>query len=276
MSLTTSSTSKMSVDSSQSLQSQDESLDIPKTFCESCNLEFSDSVHYKRHLPCRFEVNDEKLAENPTALKLCPPLDRDNIPKILQHLAESDFVDLCISQNWCCQDVWPLVFVGPVRSGSSLLSQYTAHKRSIDILKRYLSVRKEITIPRCIILEDPKNRIRALLGGQLLLPPSDVFDSITTDDSYIVTKSQQAGGGGDGDGDDSSSSDEDEEDHDDNDENEDSDDFEEVVTHSHQAPPQTFAALGTFQDIQHLLPHAGPGAFDPGVDGEGKRMKSLS
>ena len=275
MSLPTSSTSQISVDSSQSLQSQDESLDVPKTFCMSCNHEFSASTHYNSHQPCRFEVNDETLAKNPPALKLCPPLDRANVPKILQHLAESDFVDLCISQNWCCQGVWPLVFVGPVRSGSNLLSKYTAHQRSIDILKRYLSVRKMITIPRCIILEDQNNGIKSLLTGQLLLPPSNGFDTITTDDSYIVTKSQQAGGGGDGGGDDdSSSSDEDEESHD---ENEDSEDFDEddVITHSHQPQPQMFAAQGTFQAIQHLLPHAGPGAFDPGVDGEGKIIKKI-
>ena len=209
-------------------------------------------------------------------MKLCPPLDRANVPKILQHLAESDFVDLCISQNWCCQGVWPLVFVGPVRSGSSLLSQYTAHQRSIDILKRYLLVRKSISIPRCILIEDSKNGIRSLLTGHLLQPPSDVFDSISTADSYIITKSQQGGAGGDGGGDDdSSSSDEDEESHD---ENEDSDDFEDddVITHSNQPQPQMFAAHGTFQDIQHLLPHAGPGSFHPGVDGEGEIIIKIS
>ena len=203
MSLPTSSTS-MSVDSSQSLQSPDETVDFPKTFCSSCNVSFSDSAHYRKHLPCRFEVTDEKLAKNATVLKLSPPLDRANVPKILQHLAESDFVDLCISQNWCCKDVWPLVFVGPVRAGSSLLSQYTANRRSIDILKRYLSVSKSISIPRCILIEDSKNGIRSLLTGHLLQPPSDVFDSISTADSYIITRSQPRGG--DGGGDDSSSS----------------------------------------------------------------------
>ena len=287
LSLPTSSTSKMSVDSSQSFQSQDD--DVPKTFCLSCNHQFASSATYNKHLPCRYEVNEEKLAKNSTALKLCPPLDRENIPQILQHLADSDFVDLCISQNWCCKDVWPLVFPGPERSGAGILGQYTANKRSYNILKGYLSVRNVITIPRCILIEDSKHGIKSLLTGQLLLPPSNAFHSISTLDSYIVTISQPGGGGqdegepgeghegvtgvvdqdGDGGGDDSSDdgsssvvSDED------SDKSEDSDD-DDVITHSLQPQQQPFATLGTFQDIRHLLPYAGPGAFYPGEDGEG-------
>ena len=297
MSLPTSSASKMSVDSSQSLQSQDESPEVPRTFCLSCNTSFSDSAHHNRHLPCRFEVNEERLAGNPKPLKLSPPLDRDKIPKILQHLAESDFVDLCISQNWCCQDMWPLVFAGPVRSGIGLFGQYTANKWSTDILKRYLSVRNNITIPRCILIEDPKNGIKSLLTGQMLLPPNNKFDLTSTADSYIVTKYLPRGecrdgggdggrdggddgeedggddggdGGDDGDDDDSSSGLDSDDDEESPDVSEDSDDSDDAVTMSRRPQPQPFATLGTFQDIQHLLPYAGPGRFYPGVDGEGE------
>ncbi len=287
MSLPTSSTSKLLVDSSESFQSQDDN-DVPKTFCLSCNQQFTSLATYNKHLPCRFEVNEEKLTKNPRALKLCPPLDRENIPKILQHLAESDFVDLCISQKWCCKDVWPLVFLGPERSAAGILGQYTANKRSFSILKRYLMVRNVITIPRCILIEDSKLGIKSLLTGQLLLPPRDSFHSVTTPDSYIVTKflpGRRYQVGGDGGGDDggdggsdggsvddssdgsSNHSDDDE----DPDMSEDSDDND-AITVSLQAQQQPFAAQGTFQDIRHLLPNAGPGAFDPGVDGEGKRI----
>ena len=283
ISLPPSSTS-MSVDSLQSFQSQDDD-DVPITFCLSCNRQFPSSTAYKKHLPCRYEVTQEKVAKNPTALKLSPPLDRENIPRILQHLAESDFVDLCISQNWCCKDVWPLVFLGPERSAARILDQYTANKKSFNILKRYLLVRKEITLPRCILIEDLDNGIKSLLTGQLLLPPSDVFHTICTADSYIVTKSHPKGqgrdGGGDGgdNGDNSDDSSDDDKDPDksegsdddkDPDKSEDSDD--DAITHMRQPQQQPFAAYGTFQDIRHLLPYAGPGAFDPGVDGEGKRI----
>ena len=211
---------------------------------------------------------------NQKAVKLIPPLERNLVQQILESVMRPHYMDLCRTQNWCCKDVWPLVFVGPERSGSGLFAEYTANSKSTDLLKQYLTSKNVITLPKSILIEDSGNSVKALLSGALLRPSEDLFHIIETEDTYVVTRSSGGGGGDGSDGDGSSDNDDEdgdwfEEDSDKEEDDDDSECDEDVVSHAHQPQQQPFAAMGGFQNIQHLLPHY----FDPGVDGEG--MKKL-
>ena len=282
MSLPTSSASKMSistVESSQSLQTEDETAEDNSLLCSSCNHLFSNKGNYNKHLPCRYEVTQEKLETNPKAIKLCPPLEREAVKKLLQHLTTIGIMELSMTQNWCFADFWPLVFVGSERSGASLFKEYTANIKSIEVLKQFLSIKNEITLPRCILIVDTEVGLTSMLSGSLLRPPDDVFNVIETEGNFIVRRAGaenicggDGDGGGGGDSEDDSDDSEDEDDGDDDLDNDDeSDSDEDCISHAHQPQQHPFATLGGFQNIQHLL----PGNFDPGVDGQGNNKDAI-
>ena len=183
---------------------------------------------------------------------------------------------LAISQNWALQDSWPLVFVGPERSGAGLISEYTANSKSLELLKLFLSFTSVIELPRSILILDPANGINSLLSGSILRPPDECFHITEGENSFFVRKGPEntpgesvvsAGGGG---GDDSDDSDSEEEGWDDDvsDEANSTDDEsdEDSISYAHQPLQNPFATIAGFQDIQHLL----PSNFNPGVDNRGQ------
>ena len=272
MSLPTSSTSKMSistVDSSRSLEVEGEKPGDNPLVCSSCNHQYTNTSSYKRHLPCRYEASKERLQKNENILKLGPPEEKHKVYQLLQHLTCENYIELCITQNWCARDIWPFVFVGAQRSGSGIFDEYTANKQSLYLLKQFLSIKKVISLPKRILIEDTKCDIKSLLSGSLLRPPDEHFTITETEDFYIVTSLGGGGGDGgdgdDGDNDDNDDSSNDESDHDEEKDDEDEDDGD-TMSYARQPQPHPFGALGGFQNIQHLLPRS----FDPGADGQGQ------
>ena len=282
MSIASSSASKMSistVDSSQSILSNDDQLDDNPCWCSSCNHSFSNVSNYNKHVPCRFEVTQEKMETNAEAKKLSPPLQRDVVHKLLQQLSPVDKMKLAISQNWCLQDIWPLVFVGPERSGAGLLREYTANSKSFKLLKMFLSVMTVIELPRSILIVNPENGLNSLLTGSILRPPDESVHVTECEKSFVVRaaglentprKSAAAGDGGGGDDSDGDDGDSEEEGWDDDVSNEDNsiddESNEEFISYAHQPLQNPFATIASFQDIEHLL----PSSFIPGVDNRGQ------
>ena len=217
------------------------------------------------------------MDRNTKARKLSPPLKRDVAQNLLQQLTPVDQMMLAVSQDWSLQDVWPLVFVGPERSGAGLLSEYTANSKSLELLKLFLSVTSVIELPRSILIVDPANGLNSLLSGSILRPPDESFHITESDNSFIVRKVPGSGVSGGGGGDDSSdgddsdhSTDSEEEGWDDDvsDEASSNDDEsdEDSISYARQPLQNPFATIAGFQDIQHLL----PSNFNPGVDNRGQ------
>ena len=158
------------------------------TVCRSCFFQFQDLPGLRRHR-CPF-YHDEALINQLNPLVLRPPLEWADTNKILfRQLAIEDIIQILRNQCWAVKGLYPFVWQGQYRLGRRgsppVLEMLTAGSKSTVLLKKYLKVKKIVSLPKAILLVDEARGIKSLLRADDLKPPPQfVFDE--TQESYII------------------------------------------------------------------------------------------
>ena len=158
------------------------------TRCRSCFFQFQDLPGLRRHR-CPF-YHDAALITQLNPLVLRPPFEWADTSKILyRQLAEEDIIQLLRNQCWAVKGLYPFVWPGQYRLGRRgsppLLEMLTAGSKSTVLLKKYLKVKKTVSLPKAILVIDESRGIKSLLRADDLKPPPQfVFDE--TQESFII------------------------------------------------------------------------------------------
>ena len=103
---------------------------------------------------------------------------------ILSQLTISDKIKMCRLNNWAIPKVWPLVFPGQIRRGSVLpliLTEMTAARESVNILRELLRTEPQISLPKQIIIIDEAENIQSVLPTRVLTPGTAFLSRISGD-----------------------------------------------------------------------------------------------
>ena len=142
---------------------------------------------------------DRTLIEPATVLR--PPKNRQEAMRILSGLHFSERVNLCRSQEWCIEGLYPFCFLGLWRIGSHgvppILSSYSIcrYPQPAESLKEYLRTEKRIVLPKHIIIDDSERNVRLYLNPDNLRPLGTSFVVDESPSCFTVTLEQTSSRG---------------------------------------------------------------------------------
>ena len=153
--------------------------------CHFCLHEYSSHAELNRHLRdrrCLFEFRPDHVLANFSVLRRPPNYSQTS--DILSQLTISDKIKMCRLNNWAIPKVWPLVFPGQIRRGSVLpliLTEMTAARESVNILRELLRTEPQISLPKQIIIIDEAENIQSVLPTRVLTPGTAFLSRISGD-----------------------------------------------------------------------------------------------
>ena len=159
---------------------------------------------------------ERTLIEPATVLR--PPKNRQEAVRVLGGLHYAERVNLCRSQDWCIEGMYPFCFLGQWRIGPHgvppILSTYSVCRspQTTDNLKEYLRTERRIILPKHIIIEDTERNVRLYLNPDNLRPLDTAFSVDESPSFFDVTLDQTSSRGSHGDALDSDDDSDDDED----------------------------------------------------------------